>query len=179
MRSLVAATSSSRFIEPNYWRDPVSGNAFQIQVEIPQNKMASSQDVLDLPVMMNGEPRPLLGDVAKVKNGITPGLVERYNMQRVVSLTANLQGKPLGDVATEIAAAIKRVGEPPRGVTVAVRGQIPALEQTTSGLRVGLLLSIVVIFLLLAANFQSFRMAIAVISTVPAVLLGVVVDAAC
>jgi multidrug efflux pump subunit AcrB len=173
IRSLVAATSSSRFIEPNYWRDPVSGNAFQIQVEIPQNKMASSQDVLDLPVMLNGESRPLLGDVAKVKNGITPGLVERYNMQRVVSLTANLQGKPLGDVASEIAAAIKRVGEPPRGMTVSVRGQIPALEQTTSGLRVGLLLSIVVIFLLLAANFQSFRMAVAVISTVPAVLLGV------
>ncbi len=173
MRSLVAATSSSRFIEPNYWRDPVSGNAFQIQVEVPQNKMASSDDIKELPVMYNGEPRPLLGDLASVKNGTTMGMVERYNMQRVVSLTANIHGKPLGGVASDIAAAIKRAGEPPRGVTVAVRGQIPPLEQTIAGLRTGLLLSIVVIFLLLAANFQSIRMAVAVISTVPAVLCGV------
>ena len=173
MRSLVAATSSSRFIEPNYWRDPVSGNAFQIQVEVPQNKMASSDDIKELPVMYNGEPRPLLGDLASVKNGTTMGMVERYNMQRVVSLTANIHGKPLGGVSSDITAAIKRAGEPPRGVTVAVRGQIPPLEQTIAGLRTGLLLSIVVIFLLLAANFQSIRMAVAVISTVPAVLCGV------
>ena len=174
VRSLVAATSSSRFIDPNYWRDPVSGNTFQIQVEIPQFKMATADDVREVPVMMNGAARPLLGDVAEVKTGLTVGLVERYNMQRVVSLTANIHGAPLGQVAEEIGAALKRVGAPPRGVTVAVRGQIPALVETTAGLRTGLALSVAVIFLLLAANFQSVRLALAVISTVPAVLAGVV-----
>ena len=173
MRSLVAATSSSRFIEPNYWRDPASGNAFQIQVEIPQSRMASLEDVRDLPVMPSGGDRPLLGDIADVKYGTTLGEVERYNMQRVVSFTANIHGRTLGQVAPEIRAAIARAGEPPRGATVQVRGQIPPLEQTIDGLRTGLLLSVAVIFLLLAANFQSLRLALAVVSTVPAVLCGV------
>ncbi len=172
-RSLVAATSSSRFIEPNYWRDPVSGNAFQIQVEVPQHKIASTDDVRELPVMPSGAERPLLGEVADLRFGNTMGVVERYNMQRVVSFTANIHGKPLGDVAGAVRAAIRRAGDPPRGVTVALRGQIPPLEETLSGLRVGLLLSIAVIFLLLAANFQSLRLALAVVSTVPAVICGV------
>jgi multidrug efflux pump subunit AcrB len=173
-RSLVAATSSSRFIEPNYWRDPASGNGFQIQVEIPQNRMQTLADVNGIPVMKNGASQPLLGDVAAVKFGTAFGEVERYNMQRVVSLTANIHGKPLGVIALDLQRALKDVGDPPRGVTLAVRGQIPALAETISGLRIGLLLSIGVIFLLLAANFQSLRLAVAVLSTIPAVLCGVV-----
>jgi multidrug efflux pump subunit AcrB len=170
---MVAATSSSRFIEPNYWRDPNSGNAFQIQVEIPQNQITSLQDLRDLPLMNRGESRPLLGDVAEMRFGKTMGVVERYNMQRVVSLTANIHGRPLGRVAGEIDAAIRRAGEAPRGVTVAVRGQIPSLIETISGLQIGLLLSILVIFLLLAGSLQSFSLAFAVLSTVPAVPAGV------
>jgi multidrug efflux pump subunit AcrB len=173
-RSLVAATSSSRFIDPNYWRDPVSGNAFQIQVEIPQHRMASIDDVRDLPVMKGDAARPVLGDVATLKYGTAMGLVERYNMQRVVSLTANVHGEPLGTVASEIRTALRRAGAPPRGVTLAVRGQIPPLEETTNGLQTGLLLSIMVIFALLAAYFQSLRLAAAVIATAPATLCGVV-----
>jgi multidrug efflux pump subunit AcrB len=175
-KSLVAATSSSRFTEPNYWRDPVSGNAFQIQVEIPQHRMASFEDVSNLPVMNYGEARPLLGDVATLKPGTVMGVVERYNMQRVVSLTANVHGRPLGDIAPEIRKAIARAGEAPRGVTVNVRGQIPPLTETVNGLRTGMLLAIGVIFLLLTANFQSLRMATAVIMTVPAVICGVIVS---
>jgi multidrug efflux pump subunit AcrB len=172
-KSLVTATSSSRFIDPNYWRDPASGNAFQIQVEIPQHRMKSMDDLRQLPVMANGDPHPLLGDVADVRYGTTFGLVERYNMQRVVSMTANIHGRPLGDVASEIRAAISKAGAPPRGVTVNVRGQIPPLEQTLEGLSLGLLLAIAFIFLLLAANFQSFRLSLAVLTTTPAVVLGV------
>ncbi|MBI3665374.1 MAG: efflux RND transporter permease subunit [Acidobacteria bacterium] len=174
-RSLVAATSSSRFIDPNFWRDPASGNAFQIQVEIPQHKMSSVEDVRDLPVMVNGAPRPLLGDVAEVRYGTAMGEIDRYNMQRMLSLTANIHGEVLGQAAEKVRAAIRRAGDPPRGVTVAVRGQVAPLEETMAGLRTGLALSIVVIFLLLAANFQSFRLAGAVISTVPAVICGVMI----
>ena len=172
-RSLVAATSSSRFIEPNYWRDPAGGNGFQIQVEIPQHRMASLEDVRDLPVMARGESHPLLGEVATLGFGTTTGVVERRNMQRVVSLTANVHGKALGTVAAEIEAAVRRAGEPPRGVTVAIRGEIPPLVETISGLRVGLLASIVAILLLLAASFQSFRLSVAVVAVIPAVLCGV------
>ncbi len=178
-RSLVAATSSSRFIEPNYWRDPATGNSFQIQIEIPQNRMASTDDVLAVPLSSGGqsggvaERLPLLRDVAEVGSSKTMGQIDRYNMQRVVSVTANTHGASLGQVAAQIRGAIQRTGPPPRGATVSVRGQIPAFEETLSGLRLGLLLSIAVIFLLLAANFQSFRLALAVVSTIPAVIGGV------
>jgi len=175
-RSLATATSSSRYTDLNFWRDPGSGNGFQIQVEIPQAKMASIEDVADLPVMARnagGTGRPLVSDVASVDYGTTPGEVDRYNMQRVVSFTANVHGKPLGQVVTEIRQAIARAGTPPRGITINNRGQVPAFEETLSGLRSGLLLSILVIFLLLAANFQSFRLAFAVIAAVPAVICGV------
>jgi multidrug efflux pump subunit AcrB len=173
-RSLVAATSSSRFIEPNFWRDPASGNAFQIQVEIPQHRIASLEDVRAIPVAANGT-HALLGDVADIKQTRSMGVVERYNMQRGISMTANIHGRALGQVAAELKSALGRLGDPPRGVTVAVRGQIPALEQTLNGLQTGLLLAVAVIFLLLAAYFQSFRLALAVISTTPAVVCGVLV----
>jgi len=175
VKSLVAATSSSRFIEPNFWRDPNSGNAFQIQVEIPQHRVQSLEDVREVPIMANGTGRPLLGDVADLQFSKAFGLVERYNMQRVISYTANIHGAPLGAVAAELRQALSRVGEPPRGVTVAVRGQVPPLEETIDGLETGLLLSIAFIFLLLSANFQSFRLAFAVVLTAPAVLCGVAV----
>ena len=171
-RSIVTATSSSRFVEPNYWRDPVSGNGFQIQVEIPQNRTRSIDDLKLLRVSGDG-PQTLLRDVADVRYGTTMAEVDRYNMQRVVSLTANLHGQHLGDAAKQIQAVLKKVGNPPRGVTVAIRGQIPPLEQTVSGLRVGLLLAIGVILLLLTFNFQSLRLAITVLLSVPAVLCGV------
>jgi len=172
--SIVPATSSSRFTDPNYWRDPVSGNAFQIQVEIPQNRMQSTEVIAQLPVAPDGSSRPLLGEIADIKEGTAPGLMERYNGQRVLSLTANVQGITLGEAAPKIQQAIDRAGKPPRGIKVLIRGQIPALQQTVSGLRTGLVLAIVVIFLLLAANFQSLRLAFAILLTVPAVLCGVV-----
>jgi len=171
-RSLVAATSSSRFTDPNYWRDPVSGNAFQIQVEIPQHRMASTEDLANLPVMNNRQSRPVLGDLATIERGRTFGQVERYNMQRVISITANIHGKPLGEVEREIQAAIDRAGKPARGVTVNIRGQIPPLRETLAGLQTGLLIAIGAIFLLLTANFQSFRLALAIILTLPAVIAG-------
>jgi len=177
-KSMVAATSSSRYTNLNFWRDPRSGNGFQIQVEVPQSQMTSLRDVEELPLMTeeslrSGISRPLVSDLAKVEYGTVPGEVDRYNMQRVVSLTANIHGKALGQVLEEVRSAVKRAGNPPRGVVVINRGQIPAFEETFSGLRTGLLLAVVVIFLLLAANFQSFRLSIAVVSTVPAVICGV------
>ena len=174
VRSVSPATSSSRFTQPNYWRDPNSGNAFQIQVELPQNRIQSVDAIGEIPVMPDGRSQPRLEDIAGLKLGTMPGEIERSNGQRVVSLTANVSGLTLGQAARELNSALKQVGAPPRGVSVVVRGEIPALEQTISGLRVGLLLAIAAIFLLLAANFQSIRLALAIILTIPAVLCGVV-----
>ena len=172
-RSVVPATSSSRFTQPNYWRDPNSGNAFQIQVQLPQSRMQGIDELGDIPVMQNGRTETRLTDIATLKTGTMPGLIERYNGQRVVSLTANVHGMTIGEAAKQLNTAVARVGVLPRGVSVAMRGQIPPLELTISGLQTGLLLAILVIFLLLAANFQSIRLSLAIILTIPAVLCGV------
>ena len=172
-RSVVPATSSSRFIQPNYWRDPASGNAFQIQVQLPQSRIQSVESVGDVPVMQEGRTDTRLIDIATLKTGTMPGLIERYNGQHVVSLTANVHGTTLGEAAVQLRRVLAGAGAPPKGVTLNMRGEIPALEQTLSGLRTGLLLAVLVIFLLLAANFQSVRLAIAIVLTIPAVLCGV------
>jgi multidrug efflux pump subunit AcrB len=101
-----------------------------------------------------------------------PGLIERYNGQHIVSLTANIHGLTVGEAGPKLNQAIAAAGAPPRGVKVVFRGEIPPLEQTISGLRTGLLLAVGVIFLLLAANFQSVRLALSILLTIPAVLCG-------
>jgi multidrug efflux pump subunit AcrB len=173
-RSLLMVTSSSRFVEPNYWRDPASGNAFQIQVEIPQSMVASAEDVGAMPLMVNGMASPQVGDVARIETGEAAGLVERHNGQRVVSLTANLHGVAIGQVVGDLRRAIGEAGAAPRGVTVALRGQVPPFERTRDGLTTGLLAAVVAILLLLAAFFQSVRLAAVVLGTAPAVGAGVV-----
>jgi multidrug efflux pump subunit AcrB len=173
VRSVVPATSSSRFTQPNYWVDRNAGQAFQIQVELPQNRIQSMDALARLPVMRNGQLDTQLVNVATLKPGTMPGLIERYNGQRVVSLTANLHGITLGEAVPKLNNAIANAGPPPRGVSVEFRGQIPPLKDTISGLRTGLLLAIGIIFLLLAAYFQSMRLALAIVLTIPAVLCGV------
>jgi multidrug efflux pump subunit AcrB len=172
-RSLVAATSSSRFVTPNYWADPNSGIAYQVQVEIPQHEMSSIEDVMNVPVMQNGAARPLLGDVATVAQRTAIGEYNRYNQQRMITLTANVHGEDLGTASDEVFAAVARAGEPPTGVTVSVRGQVAPMQETLNGLTSGLGLAVVAIFLLLAAYFQSLKIALIVIGTIPAVIAGV------
>jgi len=172
--SLVPATGSSRFIAPNYWRDPKNGNAFQIQVQLPSNRMQGLGTLSALPLMRDGQSQPQLDQVASLQYGTMPEMIERLSGQRIVSVTANLHGIALGDAQKNIEAALKGIAAPPKGSTVVVRGQIPALEDTISGLRLGLLLAIAAIFLLLMANFQSLRLPFAILSTIPGVLCGVV-----
>jgi multidrug efflux pump subunit AcrB len=173
VNSVVPATSSSRFTQPNYWRDPNSGNAFQIQVELPQNRMQSVESVGQLPIMLDGHRDTELTDLAQMKLGTMPGLIERFNGQHIISLTANIHGITLGESSQKLNQALAGAGAPPKGLKVVMKGEIPPLEQTISGLRIGLLLAVVVIFLLLSANFQSMRLALAIVLTVPAVLCGV------
>ena len=172
-RSLAAATSSSRYVLPAYWRDPGNGIAYQVQVEIPQARVASIEDLETLPVQPSGATRALVQDVATLNLGSAPGEYDRYNQQRMVTLSANVVGRDLGGVSREIASAIRQLGDPPRGVTVNVRGQVPAMTDTLDGLRSGVIVAIIAVFLLMAANFQSWRLAFVVLSTIPAVVVGV------
>lgn len=173
-KALAPATWSSRFTTPVYWADPKSGIAYQVQVEIPQSMIQSIEDVARVPIKSAGGAPTLLGDVADVSFGNAVGEYHRYNMQRMVTVTANIAGEDLGAAASDIRAALASLPEPPRGVTVNVRGQVAPMELMTSSLELGLLLSIVAVFLLLAAYFQSIRVAFVVIMAIPAVLAGVI-----
>ena len=173
-RSLVAATTSSRFTVANFWADPASGVSYNLQVQIPQAKTTSLDDLKNVPVTGSGGKNVLLRNVATVAPGSAVGQYERYNMARVVSVTANIHGASLGDVAKQIARALAEVGAPPARTNIAVRGQTVPLTELLNGFQSGLIIAVVVIFLMLAANFQSLRLSLAVISTVPAVVAGVV-----
>lgn len=172
--SMVAATGSSRFTSPNYWRDPLTGNAFQIQVQLPPSRAQGLPALSSLPLMREGLLQPQLDQVASLQYGNMPEMIERLSGQRVVSLTANLHGVTLGEAQKKIRTALGNIAAPSKGSVVTVRGEVPALEETISGLRVGLLLAIATIFLLLMANFQSLRLPLAILSTIPGVLCGVV-----
>lgn len=172
-RSLLAATSSSRFFVPNYWADSKTGIGYQVQVEVPQSTMNSIEEVKRIPAMSNGNLHPLVADVAQVKYGVMPGEIDRYNMQRMITISANVYGEDLGRAAKQVQAALERAGQPPRGVTVSVRGQIPPMQDAFGALFAGLGVAVLAIFLLLSANFQSTRLAFVVLATVPAVISGV------
>jgi multidrug efflux pump subunit AcrB len=174
-KSLVAATSSSRFTTPNYWRDPANGIGYQVQVEIPQAIMNSTTEIETIPISQKGPEQRLLRDVAQVKAGTMPGEIDRYNMRRLVSITANVVGTDLGNASKLLDASLAEAGAPPTGVQVDVRGQISILKELFSGLSLGLILSIVAIFLILLAYFQSIRLALIPMLALPFVLAGIAI----
>lgn len=181
-KALVPATWSSRFVNLNFWADPNSGVAYQVQVQIPQRLMTSLEDVGNLPVLQHKPKDPekklkdvTLRNIAQITEGTAMGEYERYNMQRLIKVRANIYGDDLAGAARQVNRAIAELGPPPPGVTVAVRGQVVPMQEMLDGLSRGLVLAVIAIFLLLTANFQSLKMSFIVVSTVPAVLAGVVV----
>ena len=173
--SLVTATSSSRFTTPNYWRDPSSGNAYQVQVEYPQHEMNSPGDVEMIPISNTSDQKVYLGDVADLKMVRSPAEYDRLNQQRFITLTANIHDKDLGTAVNSLDRAIAELGELPQGVRILQRGQVDLLDQTLGELELGLLIAVIVIFLMLSANFQSFKIALVTISIIPAVMMGSIV----
>ena len=170
-RSLIASTSSSRYTEKNVWVDEKSNLAYSVQVEIPENQMKSIANIGEIPVLKNS-PRPVLGDVATIVPDTTYGENDNLGAVPIVTVTANLHKTDLGTATKAVEAAVKELGTPPRGLTVETRGLSQTLTETLDSLQSGLLVAIIVIFLMLAANFQSFKVSFVVLATIPAVILG-------
>lgn len=169
-KSLVTATSSSRFTQPNYWLDKTTGTAYQVQVEYPQFRMNSTDEIEMIPV--SGKSGVFLRDVAQWKPLLSPGEYDRLNQQRFITLTANIYKQDLGTAVGDVEKAVMSLGELPKGVKVIVKGQADLLMATMAELQNGLLVAVVVIFLLMATNFQSFRLSLITLSIVPAVIAG-------
>lgn len=173
-RALVPAVYSSRFIKQIWWRDPHHGHSYQIQVQYPAAKVESIKDIEMIPVNAGKLSSPIISDVAQVQYGHMMGELDRYNLRRMISVTANIAGDDLGFAAKEVDNILEKIGKPPRGMSVAVRGQVPLLRSTMSGLANGLVLAVVAILLMLIAYFQRMKLAIVVLSVIPAILAGVV-----
>ena len=112
-RSLVSATSSSRFVEPIFWADPATGTGYYAQVEIPPYRMSAPSEIGVMPIQGDAGGELLVRDVAEVAEGTMPGEFDRYDIRRLVTITANIEGEDLGRVIRRVKqAALTLAGEP-------------------------------------------------------------------
>ncbi len=170
-RSITDVTSSSRYTNKNLWLDEHSAYTYQSQVQVPEYIMNSSQQLASVS-LVPGQMRPVLSDVATLHIDTLPGEYDRSGPRRFVTVSANIYKKDLGSATDAVQKAIKEMGAPPTGLVAEIRGMSSLLTETLNSLQTGLMAAIVVILLLLAANYQSFGLSISVLATVPAVLLG-------
>jgi multidrug efflux pump subunit AcrB len=171
--SLIAATSSSRYVVPVFWADPKTGIGYQVQLQVPPARMNSVAEVGMIPVKQTPDASVLVRDVARLENGTMPQEYDRLNQKRMVTLTANVAGEDLGRATARVEQAIREAGEVPRGARVEVRGQVQPMKQMFGGLALGLGLAVVVVALILMAYFQSVKLALVSVATTPAVVAGV------
>jgi multidrug efflux pump subunit AcrB len=170
-RSLVASTSSSRYTQSIMWIDENANYPYNVQVQIPESKMSSKADIASIPLLRNSN-RPSLGDIASITESTTYGELDNLGAMPTLTVTANLYKTDLGTATAEVKKAMGNLGELPRGLNVELIGLNSTLNDTLSSLQNGLMVAIIVIFLMLAANFQSFKVSGVVLITVPAVLAG-------
>lgn len=170
-RSVTDATSSSRFTEKNQWLDEKASYTYQVQIQVPEYIMNALNDLKEIP-LIKGQSRPVLADIATFSLGSMPGEYDRVGPRRFVTVSANIYKKDLASATNEVEKTIKSLGPPPRGLVTELKGTSGLLVETLDSLQNGLLAAIVVIFLLLAANYQSFKLSFAVLTTVPAVIVG-------
>ncbi len=170
-RSVTASTSSSRFTEKNQWLDEDKQYTYQVQVQIPEYTMNTMDELKEIP-LLKGQSTPTLADVADFKITYAPGEYDRTGPRRFLTVSANIYKKDLGTATADVQKVIKGLGKPPKGLVADLRGMSSLLTETMNSLQSGLGFAVLVIFLLLAANYQSFKLSLTVLSTVPAVILG-------
>jgi multidrug efflux pump subunit AcrB len=170
-KSITDATSSSRFTNKNLWLDDKTSYTYQTQIFIPEYIMNSTEQLKSIP-LVSGQMRPVLADVATFSFDTIPGEYDRSGPRRFVTVSANINKKDLGSATAAVQKAIEELGTPPTGLVPEIKGMSSLLIETLASLQNGLLAAIVVILLLLAANYQSFGLSVSVLATVPAVLSG-------
>jgi multidrug efflux pump subunit AcrB len=170
-RSVTASTSSSRFTQKNQWLDEKSAYTYQVQVQVPEYVMNTMDELREIP-LVRGKTSPVLGDIAQFTTTYAPGEYDRTGPRRFLTVSANINKMDLGTATKDVTAAVNSLGKPAKGLLIDIKGMSTLLTETLQSLQNGLLYAILVIFLLLAANYQSFKLSLTVLSTVPAVILG-------
>jgi multidrug efflux pump subunit AcrB len=175
--SNVLVTLSGSFqTSPTFWLNPKSGVSYNVVAEAPQYQMDTLQDLRNIPVALEGSATPqLLENVAQLKRGQGLGTVSHYNIAPVIDVYGSVQGTDLGAVAGEIDRIVDRDRHLlVRGSKVVVRGQIDTMRSSFRGLIGGLLFSIVLVYMLIVINFQSWMDPFIIIAALPAALSGIV-----
>lgn len=174
--SMVASLAGSGQVAPTFWLSPKNGISYSVVAATPQYRMDSLAALQALPVTGSGGGVPqVLGGLAEIQRGSSSAVVTHYNVQPTLDVYASVQGRDLGAVAADVQKVIDGMaGQRPRGTEVGLHGQIDALHVAFSGLGYGLLAAIVLIYLLIVINFQSWTDPFVIITALPAGLAGVV-----
>jgi multidrug efflux pump subunit AcrB len=175
--NLLISLSGSFQTAPSFWLDPKTGVSYNIATQMPQYRIDSLQDLENIPITGSNPNAPpsILASLATVSRGAEMGVVSHYNVQPVIDIYGAVQGRDLGGVAREIAPIIERNRKDlPRGSQLIVRGQISTMQSSFSGLLWGLVFSIVLVYLLIVVNFQSWLDPFIILMALPAALAGIV-----
>ena len=173
--SMVASLAGSSQVAPTFWLNPKNGVSYSIVAATPQYRLDSLPALEALPVTGSNGQSQILGGLADISRGESPAVVSHYNIQPTLDLYANVQGRDLGAVAHDMQKVLDDAASlRPKGATVSLHGQIDALHEAFSGLSLGLLAAVVLIYLLIVVNFQSWVDPFVIITALPAALAGIV-----
>ena len=172
-QSTLVSLSGSFQTSPNFWLNPKNGVTYQVAVQAPQYRMTNLQDLMDIPVISRQGPQ-LMGNLVQVSPVSRPATVNHYNVQPVIDVYASTQDRDLGAVAAETDKVLKTFdGHLPRGTHLVVRGQVATMRSSFFGLAAGLAGAILLVYLLIVINFQSWLDPFIIIAALPGALAGI------
>jgi len=173
--SLGASLAGTSQTAPTYWLNPANGVSYSVVGATPQYRMDSLPELEALPITGSNGQTAVLGGIANIQRVDTADVITHYNVTPTLDLYANVQGRDLGGVAADIQKVIDGAANlRPKGATITLHGQIDALHEAFSGLSLGLLGAVVLIYLLIVVNFQSWVDPFVIITALPAALAGIV-----
>jgi CzcA family heavy metal efflux pump len=172
-QSVLVSLSGSFQTSPNFWLNPRNAVTYQMAVQSPQYRMTSMQDLMTIPVTSQQGPQ-LLGNLVQLSPVARAATVNHYNVQPVIDVYASTQDRDLGAVAADTDRVLKTFdGKLPRGTHIVVRGQVATMRSSFFGLGVGLIGAILLVYLLIVINFQSWLDPFIIIAALPGALAGI------
>jgi HAE1 family hydrophobic/amphiphilic exporter-1 len=173
--NIITALTNNGMIAPNYWIDPRNGNSYLLTVQYPEQSIRNVADLKSIPLRASDQPQPtLLESVADLKQVQAPTEVDHYQIQRVIDVYVNPEGEDLGRVAGGIQKLISML-QIPSDVRVSVRGTVEVMRQTFKSFAIGITLALVLLYLILVAQFRSALDPLLIVLAVPPALTGVLV----
>jgi multidrug efflux pump subunit AcrB len=176
-QNLLVSLSGSFQTSPTFWVDPRNHVSYQIATQTPQYRVGTLQDLENVPVTTGAgsdSPSSILANVAAIQRGTGQAAISHYDIQPVLDIFGSVQGRDLGSVSNDINRIIENArAKLPRGSQIVVRGQIQTMNASFQGLMGGLIFSIVLVYLLIVVNFQSWLDPFIIITALPAALAGI------